>query len=88
MPNRLTSHHRLEACGPSNGRHKLAQRRPDFFALLRSSFSAVDALNTVYETNAVFSQFQGSAVCVFSFLSLRPFVFFFFFFYHPADGEK
>ena len=65
FPKRLKSgsgHHRLENCGPSNGRHKIAEDRPDFFAMLRSLPSAIDdALDTLYEPNAVFSQFLGSA---------------------------
>ena len=65
MPKRLQSgsgHHRLESCGPSNGRHKISQDRPDFFAMLRSLPSVIDdALDTLYEPNAVFSQFLGSA---------------------------
>ena len=91
MPKSLKSesgHHRLEACRPSNRRHKLAQRRPDFLALLGSPPSAITALDTLYEPNAVFSQFLGSGsmmlVCfslsfpcfVFSFLSFFVFVFF------------
>ena len=38
MPNSLKFgfiHHRIESCGPSNGRHKIAQDRPGFFAMLR-----------------------------------------------------
>ena len=65
MPKRLKSgsgHHRLEICGPSNGRHKIAYDRPDFFAMLRSLRSAIDgALETLYEPNAVLGQFLGSA---------------------------
>ena len=79
MPKRPKSgsgHHRLEICGPSNGRHKIAQDRPDFFAMLRSLPSAIDdALDTLYEPNAAFSQFlRGSASMIFFFffLSLLP----------------
>ena len=39
MPKRLKSgsgHHRLEICGPSNSRHKIAQCGPDFFAMFSS----------------------------------------------------
>ena len=61
MPKRLESgsgHHRLEFCGPSNGRHKILQDRLDFFAMLRSLPSAIDdALDTLHEPNAVFNQF-------------------------------
>ena len=61
-------HHRLEIRGPSNGRHKIAQDRPDFFAMLRSLPSANDdALDTLYEPNAVFSQFLGLVWHFFSF---------------------
>ena len=42
---------------------------PDFFALLRSPPSAIDALDTLYEPNAVFTQFIGPASMVFFFLS-------------------
>ena len=63
--------HRLESCGPSNGRHKIAKDRPDFFAMLRSLPSAIDyALDTLYEPNAVFSQSLGSASMTISSLSL------------------
>ena len=59
MPKRLKSgsgHHRLEIWGRSNGRHKIAWGRPDFFAMLGSLPSAIhDALDTLYD--AVFSQF-------------------------------
>ena len=51
LPERLKSgsgHHHLEVLGPSNGRHKLVYRRPDFFALLHSPSSAIDALDTLY----------------------------------------
>ena len=42
--------------GTKNKWYKLAYRRPDFFALLRSPPRAIDALDTsIYETNAVFS---------------------------------
>ena len=65
MPKRLKAgfgHHRLESCGPSNGGGKIAEDHPDFFAILRSLLSAVDdGLDTLYEPNAVFSQFLGSA---------------------------
>ena len=71
MPKRLKSgfgHHRLESCGPSNGRHKIAQDRPEFFAMLRSLLSAInDVLDILYEPNAVLSQFLGSASMTFSF---------------------
>ena len=57
MPKRMKSgfgHHR--SCGPSNGRHKVAQDRHDFLAMLRSLPSAMDdALDTLYEPSAVFS---------------------------------
>ena len=95
LPKRLKSgsgHHRLEACEPSHGRHKLALHRRDFFALLRSPPSAIDALDTLYEPNAIFSQFLGSAsmVCftfpflvssclLFIFLSYFVFSYFLFF---------
>ena len=69
MSKRLKSgsgNHRLEICGPSNGRHKIAEDRPDFFALLRSLPSVIDdALDSLYEPNAVFSQFLGSASLTF-----------------------
>ena len=74
-PKRLKSvsgHHRLDICGPSNGRHNIALDRPDF-AMLRSFPSAIDdALDTLYEPNAVFTQFLGSANMTFFslFLSL------------------
>ena len=74
MPKRLKSgsgHHRLEICGPSNGHHKIAYDRPDFFALLCSLPSAIDdALDTLYEPNAVFSQFLRSAINSMTFFSL------------------
>ena len=77
MPKRLKSgfgHHRLESCGPSNGRDEIAKHRPDFFAMLRSLHSAIDdALNTLCEPNAVFSQFLGSASVTFFFFPF-PFV--------------
>ena len=44
MPKRLKSgfgHHRLESCGPSNGRDKIAYNCPNFFAMLRSLPSAI-----------------------------------------------
>ena len=50
----------------------------DFFAVLRSPPRAIDALDTLYEPNAVSSQFLGSASIVFlfsSFLSLLPVLF-------------
>ena len=48
-------------------------RPPDFFAMLRSLPSAIDgSLDTLYEPNAVFSQFLGSASMTF-FLSF-PFL--------------
>ena len=78
MPKRLKSgsdHHRLEICGPSNGRHKIALDRHDFFAMLRSLPSAIDdALDTLYQPNVVFSQFLGSASMTFFplLLSLLP----------------
>ena len=79
MPKRLKSgfgHHRLEFCGPSNGRHKIAQDRPDFFAMLRSLPSAVDdALDIFYKPNAVFSQFLGSASITFFSFSFPCFLF-------------
>ena len=80
MPKRPKSgsgHHRLEICGPSNGRHKIAQDRPDFFAMLRSLPSAIDdALDTLYEPNAAFSQFlRGSASMIFFFFSFPCFLF-------------
>ena len=79
MPKRLKSgfgHHRLESCGPSNGRHKIAEDRPDFVAMLRSLPSAIDdALDTLYEPNAVFSQFLGSASMTFFFLFFFSFPF-------------
>ena len=62
------SGHRLEACGPSNGRHKLSYGHPDCFALLRSAPSAIDALDTFHETNIVFIQFLRSVGTVFVFL--------------------
>ena len=71
MPKRLKSasgRHRLEMFGPSNGRHKIAQDRPDFFAMLHSLPSAIDdALDTLYEPNAVFGPFLGSASMTFLF---------------------
>ena len=77
-----SGHNRLEVCGPSNGRHKLAQGRHDFIALLRSSPSAIDALDTFYEPNSVFGQFLGSCSggFVFPFLSLLPLLVFSFLF--------
>ena len=76
MPKRLKSGsgHRLEIRGPSNGGHKIAQDRPDIFAMLRSLPSAIDALDTLYEPNAVFSQFLRSASMTFlpSFPFLAP----------------
>ena len=42
-----SGHHRLDVCGPSNGCHKLAYGRPDFFVLLCSPPSATDALDTL-----------------------------------------
>ena len=45
----------LNFYGPSNGRHKIGLGRPDFFALLRSPPSAIDALDNLHEPNAVFS---------------------------------
>ena len=86
MPKRLRSgsgHHRLEACGPSNGRHKLAYRRPNFFALLRSPSSAIDALDTLYKPNAVLSQFMGSASMAFFFVSSPCFLFLSCLFFFP-----
>ena len=50
LPKRMKSgsgHHRPEPCGPSNGCHKLWQRRPDFFALLRSPPSAIDVRDSL-----------------------------------------
>ena len=71
MPKRLNSgfgHHRLESCGPSHSRHKIAEDYPNFFAMLRSLPSAIyDALDTLYELNVVFSQFLGSASMIFFF---------------------
>ena len=65
MPNRLESgsdHHRLEHCGPSIGRHKISLDHPDFFAMSRSLPNAIDdALDTLYEPNAVFSPVLWSA---------------------------
>ena len=49
--------HRLDVCGPSHSRKKLAQGRPDFFALLYSPPRAFYALDTFYVPNAVFSQY-------------------------------
>ena len=43
----------------------MAKGRPDFFALLRSIPSAIDALDTLYEPNAVFSQYLVSASMTF-----------------------
>ena len=58
MPKRLRSesgHHRLESCGPFNVRHRIAYDRPGLFAMLRSLPSAIfDAVDTLYEPNAVF----------------------------------
>ena len=89
LPKRLKSgsgHHRLEVCGPSNGRHKLAQGHHDSFASLRSSPSAIDAL-ILSEPSAVFSQFLGSAIhsMVFflSFLASSNLIFSFLFFSLP-----
>ena len=78
-----SGHHRLEICGPSNGRNKLAQGLPGFFALLCSLPSAIDALDTLYEPNAVFSQLLGSAsITFFSFPFLSfPFSSYLFFVY-------
>ena len=45
LPKRLQSgsvDHRLGNCGPSNGRHKIAQDRPDVLALFRSLPSAIE----------------------------------------------
>ena len=71
LPKRLKSgsgHHRLENCGPSNSRHKIAEDRPDFFTMLRYLPSAiVDALDTLYEPSVVFSQFLGSVSMTFFF---------------------
>ena len=67
----VINHHRIESCGPSNGRHKIAYDRPDFFAMLRSSPSDIDdALDTLHEPNAVFRQFPGSASMTFFVYSL------------------
>ena len=75
----------LGICGPSNGRHKTAQDRPVFFAMLRSLPGAIDvALDTLslYKPNAVVSQFLESASmtsCLFLlFLSFLSFPFSFF----------
>ena len=80
MPKRLKSgfgHHRLQSCGPSNGRHKIAQDHLDFFPLLRSLPSDIDdALDTPYEPNAVFSQFLGSGSMTFLFLFFFLLIFF------------
>ena len=74
MPTRLKSgsfHHRLEIRGPSNGRHKVANDHPDFFALLHYLPSAIDdALDTLHERNTVFGQLLGSAS-----MTLFPFSF-------------
>ena len=72
LPKRLKSgsgHHRLESFGPSDGRHKLAQGRPDFLAMLRSLPSGIDAFY------AVFSQFLGSASMTFFLVSFPCFLF-------------
>ena len=64
LPKRPTSgsgDRRLDICGSSNGRRKLAHGHPDHFDLLRSLPSTIDALDTRYESNDVFSQLQGSA---------------------------
>ena len=70
LPKRLKSgsgHHRLDICGPSNGRHMIAQDCSIFFAMLHSLPSTIDdALDTLCEPNAVFSQFLGSASMNFS----------------------
>ena len=68
LPGRLKSgagHHRLEVCGPANGRQDLAYGCCDFFALLRCSVSDIDELVTLYEPNAVFGQFLEFATIVF-----------------------
>ena len=70
-----SGHRRLEACLPFNGRHKLASGRPDFFVLLRSPPSAIDALDTLFEPNAVFRQFTGSASIMLFLFSIPYYVF-------------
>ena len=62
-------------CGPSNSRHKIAEDRPDFFAMLRYLPSAiVDALDTLYEPSVVLSQFLGSVSMTFFSLSFPCFL--------------
>ena len=57
MPERLKSgfgHHRIKSCGPSNGRHKIAKDRPDFFAMVRSLPGAIDnGRDTLCKPNVV-----------------------------------
>ena len=81
MPKKLKSgsgHHRLKICGPCNGHLKIAQDRPDVFAVLRSIPSAIeDALDTLYEPNAVFNKFLGSA----------SMTFFYFFPFHASSSS-
>ena len=80
LPKRLKSgagHHRLEICWPSNGHHMNAKDRPVFFALFHSLPRAIDdALDTLYEPNAVFGQFLGSASMTFFLFSFPCFLFF------------
>ena len=79
LPKRLKSgsgKRRLKIFKPSNGRHKIAEGRPDFLASLRSLAGAIgDGLDTLNEPNAVFSQFLGSASMTFFLFSFPCFLF-------------
>ena len=74
LPKRLKpgfGNHRLERCGPSNGRHKIEFDCPDFFPMFRYLARAInDALDTLNEPNAVFSQFLRSASMTIFFIFL------------------